>query len=158
MKEQPKILVYDLYMAGKSVSEISKQIKKSKSTVYRYIQEIYDAFRYPEMREEIKKVLLCGNFPKYVNELSWRDVCLITRKFHLYGFSREERTNSILKYFSSYSLLGVYPENLNRAIVKRAYKKTSFKTHPDMNKNLNKAGIEFIAVQNAYNYIMAQVA
>ncbi|KKN22607.1 hypothetical protein LCGC14_0913410 [marine sediment metagenome] len=153
-----KEYLYECYMSGDSVKEISKVIGKSTSTVYRYIKEIHDKTRYPEMRIEIREVLLSGDFPKYVNDLSWRDMCLLTRKFHLFGYSREERTNSILKYFQSYSLLGVYPENINRAIVKRAYKKAAFKTHPDMNKNLNKAGIEFIAVQNAYNYIMGQVA
>ncbi len=152
-----KEYLYECYMSGDSVKEISKVINKSTSTVYRYIQTIHDKIRYPQMRSEIREVLLCEDFPKYVNDLSWRDMCLLTRKFGLFGYTREERTNSILKYFKSYSILGVFPENLNRSIVKMAFKKKAKETHPDLNKQYHKSGKEFIEVQNAYNYIMTQV-
>ncbi|KKL66082.1 hypothetical protein LCGC14_2148560 [marine sediment metagenome] len=157
-KKTFKEYLYDCYKSGDSVKEIAKVINKSTSTVYRYIQEIHDKIRYPEMRNEIKVVLISKDFLKYVNELSFRDICLLCRNFGLFGYTRKERTNSILKYFFSYSILGVFPEHLSRAIVKRAYKKKAKETHPDLNKQYNKTGTEFIAVKNAYNYIMEQVA
>lgn len=63
----------------------------------------------------------------------------------------------ILKYFKSYSILGVYPEHISRAIVKKAYKKKAKEIHPDLNKQYHKKGTEFIAVQQAYNYVMEMI-
>lgn len=152
-----KEYLYECYMSKDSVKEIAKVINKSTSTVYKYIQTIHDKIRYPIMKKEIRDVLICGNFPKYINELSFRDISLLTRKFGLFGYTRIEKTNSILKYFKSYSILGVFPEHLSRAIVKSAYKKKAKETHPDINKQYHKSGKEFIEVQNAYNYLMAEV-
>ncbi|MFW9971903.1 MAG: DnaJ domain-containing protein [Candidatus Odinarchaeota archaeon] len=152
-----KEYLYDCYMLGDSVKEIAKIINRSTSTVYRYINEMHEKIRYPQMKNEIRSILLCGNFTKYVNELSYRDVCLLARRFQLYGTTRKDKINSILKYFKSYSILGIFPENLSKAIVKKAYKKRARETHPDLNKNFDKAGKEFIEVQRAYNQIIAEV-
>ncbi len=149
-----KEYLYECYMSGDSVKEIAKVIKKSTSTVYKYIQEEYDLYRYPEIRAEIKKVLLQGDFETYIRNLSFKDISLIRRKFSLWGTTKQEKIHAILKYFKSYSILGVHPEHLSRAIVKSAFRKKAKETHPDLNKHLDKAGKEFQEVYQSYQYLM----
>ncbi len=153
-KEAAKQMAYEMFQRGYKTTDIAKAIKKSKSTVYKYIQEEYDLHRYPEIRAEIKNVLLQGDFEKYIRNLSFKDISLIRRRFSLWGTSKKEKIHAILEYFKSYSILGVYPEHLSRAIVKSAFRKKAKETHPDLNKHLDKSGKEFQEVYQSYQYLL----
>lgn len=118
-----------MFQRGYKTSDIAKAISKSKSTVYKYIQEEYDLHRYPEIRTEIKVVLFQGDFEKYILNLSFRDISLIRRKLSLGGTSKQEKIHAILKYFKSNSILGVYPEYLSKAIIKSANRRKAEETH-----------------------------
>ena len=150
-----KYQIYEMYQKGISVSELAERIGKSKPTVYRYINEIRDEFRYPEIRDEIKRNLYYGDFERYIRSLNYSDISLIRRKFNLFGYDKESKINSILKYFKSYSILGVYPENISRDIVKKAYFKKAKQTHPDRTKNTDST--QFKEVHIAYENLMKQV-
>ncbi len=154
-KELSKKMAYEMFQRGYKTSEIAKAISKSKSTVYKYIQEEYDLHRYPEIRTEIKMVLFQGDFEKYIRNLSFRDISLIRRKFSLWGTTKQEKIHAILKYFKSYSILGVYPEHLSRAIIKSAFRKKAKETHPDLNKRLDKSGKEFQEVHQSYENLLS---
>jgi len=147
--------IYEMYQKGMSVSDLSDNIGKSKSTIYRYINEAQDKIRYPQLRKEIRDVLLTGDFEEYIRNLEYSDVCILRRKFNLYGYDKKSKINSILKYFKSYSILGIYPENINRDIVKKAYFKMAKRTHPDSTKN--KDSTQFKEVNVAYQNLMKQV-
>ena len=153
-KEVAKKMAYEMFQRGYRASDIAMAISKSKSTVYKYIQEEYDLYRYPEIRAEIKTVLLQGDFETYIRNLSFRDISLIRRKFSLWGTSKQEKVYAILEYFKSYSILGVYPEHLSRAIVKTAFRKKAKATHPDLNKHLDKSGNKFQEVYQSYQYLL----
>jgi len=148
-----KEITYQLYQKGIKVLEIAQKIRRSKSTTYRYIQEEYDFRRYPDLKAEIKQILLQGDFKQFIQNLSYKDLSLLRRKFGLWGTSRQDKIHSIQEYFKSYSLLGVYPENLSRAIVKSAFKKKAKETHPDLNEHLDKSGEEFQEVYSAYTQL-----
>ena len=153
-KKEAKQKALNLYHQGYTVYYVAKAVEKSKSTVYRYLQEEYDEKRYPEIKAEIKQVLLCGVFKTFINNLSYKDISLIRRKFSLWGTTKQEKVHAILKYFKSYSILGVYPEHLSRAIIKSAFRKKAKETHPDLNKHLDKSGKEFQEVYNAYSVLV----
>lgn len=146
---------YRLYKMGKSVKYIASFFNKGVSTIYAYIQKEYDNEKYPVIRAEIKRELICGNFKYYIESLNYRDLCVIRRKFCLYGSDKKSIINSILKYFKSYSILGLYPENLSRAIVKQAYYRKAKELHPDANKS--KDGSEFKEMHQIYESIMREV-
>lgn len=148
-----KEITYQMYQKGVKVLEITQKINKSKSTVYKYIQEEYDSRRYPILKTEIKQILLQGDFKQFIQNLSYKDLSLLRRKFGLWGTTKQEKLRSIQEYFRSYSLLGVYPENLSKAIVKSAFKKKAKETHPDLNKHLDKSGKEFQEVYSAYTQL-----
>ena len=149
-----KEITYLMYQKGIKVSFIAQRINKSKSTVYKYIQGEYDSKRYPIIKAEIKKILLQGDFKQFIQNLSYKDLSLLRRKFGLWGTSKQEKLHSIQEYFKSYSILGVYPENLSKAIVKSAFKKKAKETHPDLNKHLDKSGKEFQEVYSAYTQLV----
>ena len=158
-KEKPYIkylkeLTYQMYQNGYNTSIIAQVINRSKSTVYKYIQEEYDSERYPILKAEIKQILLQGDFKQFIQNLSYKDVSLLRRKFRLWGTTKQEKIHAIQEYFKSYSLLGVYPENLSKVIVKSAFKKKAKETHPDLNKHLDKAGKEFQEVYSAYTQLV----
>ena len=149
-----KEITYQMYQKGIKVSFIAQRINKSKSTVYRYIQEEYDFKRYPIIKAEIKKILLQGDFKNFIQNLSYKDLSLLRRKFGLWGTTKQEKIHAIQEYFKSYSILGVYPEKLSKAIVKSAFKKKAKETHPDLNKHLDKSGKEFQEVYSAYTQLV----
>lgn len=149
-----KEITYLMYRKEHKVAFIAQQIKKSKSTVYKYIQEEYDSKRYPIIKVEIKQVLLEGDFKQFIQNLSYKDLSLLRRKFGLWGTSKQEKLRSIQEYFKSYSILGVYPENLSKAIVKHAFRIKAKETHPDLNKHLDKSGKEFQEVYSAYTQLV----
>lgn len=149
-----KELTYLMYQNGFKVSDIAKRIGKSKSTIYKYIQEEYDSKRYPIIKTEIKQTLLQGDFKRFVQNLSYKDLSLLRRKFGLWGTTKQEKLRSIQEYFKSYSILGVYPEKLSKAIVKRAFRIKAKETHPDLNKHLDKSGKEFQEVYSAYTQLV----
>lgn len=106
--------VYEMYQKGISVSKLAEQINMSKSTVYRYINEVKEQIRYPQLKRELKEVLLCKDLRAYLEELSYSDICLLRRKFNITGTTKQEKIDSIYEYLKDYNLLGVYTENLSK--------------------------------------------
>jgi hypothetical protein len=149
--------LYYMYQKGISVKELAKQISKSTSSVYKYISEVYTELRFPILKQEIKNALFYKDFPKFLEGLSYKDICLICRKFNLYKpNTKKGKLKSIERYFHSYSILGLYPENLSKEIVKKAYFKRSKELHPDMNKSTDTTK-EFIILNQIYQKIMNEV-
>lgn len=149
-----KEYLFECYQNGDSVKEIAKVINKSKTTVYRYIQVFQDKIRYPVLKAEIKIALFYGDFKSFVENLSYKDICLIRRKFGLYGSNKEAKIKAILEYFKVFSVLGLYPENLTKHEIKIAFRNKAKQTHPDLNKNSDKFGKEFQAVHQAYSTLV----
>lgn len=108
-----KRVALERYAEGWKVEVIAKTISRSKSTVYRYIQEQHDKIRFPIIKDLIKRNLLCGDFNKFVKSLTYKDICLLRRKFKLYGHDKKSKIKAIIDYFKDYSLLGLYPQNIN---------------------------------------------
>lgn len=154
-KMTKKALAVDYRNNGDSVKEISKKLSLSTSTIYRYLSEHYDETRFPDLKREIKQELLGGDFRKYIHELSYKDICLIRRKITFGGWDRETKIKAILDHFKHYSILGLYPENINKNDIKRAFYKKAKKVHPDVNKDLDKSGTEFIEVYESYSYLLS---
>ena len=153
-KKEAKQMALELYHEGFTVYYVAEAIGKSKSTVYRYLQEEYDETRYPILRKEIKEVLLSEDFNTFVKALSYRDISLIRRKFRLYGYDKESKIKAILEYFKDFSVLGLYPEELTKHKIKLAFRKRAKETHPDLNKSMDKYGKEFQEVYNAYSVLV----
>jgi len=149
-----KEYIFECYENGDSVKEIAKIINKSKTTVYGYIQVIQDKIRYPILKAEIKIALNYGDFKSFVENLVYKDICIIRRKFRLYGVDKKSKIQAILDFFKDFSILGLFPEELTKLKIKLAYRKMSMKTHPDLNKNLDKSGREFQAVYHAYSTLV----
>jgi len=139
---------------GFSVKVIAKKIGVSKVTIYRYFQEEYDKKRYPELKDQIKKVLIQDDLGAFLETLSYKDICLLRRRFDLYGYDRDSKIRAITKYFKHFSILGVYPENLTRSGVKKAFYKKVKKVHPDINKKLSRDGREFQEVYQSYTHLL----
>jgi hypothetical protein len=156
-KSERKDKTLQLKRQGYSIRIISKKVGVSQTTIYNYLQEEYDKNRYPILREDIKRVLLQGDLESYLMDLSYRDISVLRRKFKVYGYSKDSKIKALLKYFEHYSILGLYPENLTRSEIKKAFYKKVKKVHPDMNKSLDRSGKEFQEVYNSYTYLLARV-
>ncbi len=153
-----KKCAWDMYSKyGRSISYIAVFLNKAKSTIYGYIRDMRDEVRFPVLKAEIKEQLLCGKLEAYLNELSYQDVCCLIRKLNLWlgSFDRKSKINNILRYFKDYSILGLYPENLTRDEIKKAYFRIAKQTHPDMNKNEDRNGTRFKEVHSVYTKLMA---
>ena len=153
-KTQAKKMVLNLSSEGYTIYYIADAIGKSKTTVYRYLQENYDENRYPILKAEIKTVLIQGDFKSFIQNLSYKDICLIRRKFILSGYDKESKIKAILKYFKDFSILGLYPEELTKLKIKLAYRKKAKQTHPDLNKSADRYGKEFQEVHRVYSYLV----
>ncbi|KKL89288.1 hypothetical protein LCGC14_1916190 [marine sediment metagenome] len=95
-----------------------------------------------------------NTFEAYVNNLSYKDISLIRRKFRLYGSDKASKIKTIIEYFKDFSILGLYPENLTKDQIKRAFRKKAKETHPDLNKTLDKSGKEFQEVYQSYSLLV----
>ena len=155
-KKEAKNKALNLYHQGYTVYYVANAVGKSNTTIYRYLQEEYDEIRYPVLKNQIKEALLQGDFQIFVESLSYKDICLLRRKFRLYGYDKNSKTKAIIKYFKDYSILGLYPENVNRDSIKKAFFKKVKQVHPDLNKELDKSGKEFQEVYQSYNHLMAR--
>ncbi len=153
-KKQAKKKTLEFRNEGFSVSYIAEAVGKSERTVYLYLAEDYNEKRFPELEKEIKHVLLCGNFKSFVNNLSYKDLTLINKKFELYGYNKETKIRNILNYFKHFSILGLYPEKLTRLDIKKAFRQKAKSTHPDLNPHYAKIGKEFQEVYQSYEYLM----
>lgn len=149
-----KEYLFEYYLNGDSVKEIAKVVNKSVSTVYRYIQVFQDKIRYPILKSEIKIALHYGDFKSFVENLSYKDISLIRRRFGLYGSNKESKVKAILEHFKIFSVLGLYPENLTKHDIKIAFRNKAKQTHPDLNKNSDKFGKEFQAIHQAYSTLV----
>lgn len=153
--EYLKERVYCEYSNGVKVSTLIKIVNKSKSTIYRYIQEIRDIIMYPKIVSEIKIAMYDNSLEDYFMHLNYSDLCLIARKIGVWGNTRKDRINRLNEYFRLYSILNIFPENtLTKDDIKRAYKRMAKRTHPDLNKNLSKMGKEFQEVHFAYTRLI----
>ena len=79
---------------------------------------------------------------------------MIRRKFSLYGYDKESKIKAILEYFKNFSVLGLYPKDLTKHKIKLAFRERAKKTHPDLNKRMDKYGKEFQEVYNAYSVLV----
>jgi len=149
-----KEYIYECYEFGDSVKEISEVIGKSKSTVYRYLQEVMEKVRFPVLKEQIKTALKTEYFEFFIRNLSYSDICLIRRKFRLFGYNKESKIVNILNYFKDFSILGLYPEDLTKLKIKLAFRKRAKETHPDLNKKADKFGKEFQEVYRVYSELV----
>ena len=149
-----KQYLYECYQSGDSVKEIAEVIGKAKSTVYKYIQDMHDKIRFPILKAEIRIALSQGKFESFIENLSYKDICLIRRKIVFSGYDKESKIKAILEYFKNFSVLGLYPEELTKLKVKLAFRKRAKETHPDLNKNVDKYGKEFQEVYNAYTVLV----
>ena len=149
-----KEYLFECYQNGDSVKEIAKVINKSINTVYRYIQVFQDKIRYPILKAEMRIALNYSDFESFVENLSYKDICLIRRKFKLYGSDKKSKIKAIINFFKDFSVLGLYPENLTKQKIKVAFRKRAKETHPDLNKNVDKYGKEFQAVHCAYSTLV----
>jgi len=153
-KKTFKEYLFECYQNGDSVKEIAKIINKSETTVYRYIQVFQDKIRYPILKAEIKIALHYGDFKSFIENLSYKDVCLIRRKFKLSGFDKASKIKAIIEFFKDFSVLGIFPEELSKHKIKIAFRNKAKQTHPDLNKNFDKFGKEFQAVHYAYRILV----
>lgn len=148
-----KKICIDMYLEGWKVEVIARTIQRSKSTVYRYIQEEYDEVRFPILKDLIKHNLICGDFKRFIESLEYKDISLLRRKYHLYGYDKKSKIKAILDYFKHYSILGIYPDEATRETIKKAFFRRAKQTHPDLNKNLDKSGKEFQEIYNSYTVL-----
>ena len=148
-------MVLEMYSQGCKVSFIATSINRTKSTVYRYLEQDFDEIRYPILESEIKEVLFQGDLKRYISNLTYRDICVIRRKFNLYGYNKKSKVKAILEYFKHYSILGLYPDRITRDDIKKAFYRKAREVHPDTNKSLDKSGKEFQEVYQSYNYLLA---
>lgn len=154
-KAQAKKIAIEMKNKGFKVPDICDAIGKSVSTVYLYLREDYHEKRLPALKQEIKHALLCGDFREYIKSLPYKDLCLIRNEFTHAGYNKLSTIMGIWDYFKDYSLLGLYPENISREEIKRAFKRQAKKVHPDLNPQLSKSGTEFIKLQKSYHHLMA---
>ncbi len=153
-KQSAKKISLEMYSNGWKVSVISKVVQKAESTIYSYLQEEYDNIRFPVLKQEIKKALLQEDFRAFVMNLPYKDICLIRRNYHLYGWDKDSKIEAILGYFKHYSVLGLYPDNLNQETIKKAFFRKAKKVHPDLNKEMHKSGKAFQEVHQSYEYLL----
>ena len=73
-KIEAKKMTLNLHSEGYTVYYITEAVGKSKTTIYRYLQEDYEENRFPELEKQIKNVLLCGVFKAFVENLSYKDI------------------------------------------------------------------------------------
>jgi len=149
-----KNIALEMYNEGWKVEIIATTISRSKSTVYRYIQEQQDEIRFPILKDLIKKNLLCGDFKGFIESLSYNDICFLRRKYKLYGYDKKSKIKAILDYFKHFSILGIYPDERTKEMIKKAFFRRAKETHPDKNKNVDKSGKEFQEVYQSYTYLM----
>ncbi len=149
-KQSAKKISLEMYSNGWKVSVISKVVQKSESTIYNYLQEEYDTIRFPVL----KQALLQEDFQAFVMNLSYKDICLIRRKYYLYGWDKNSKIKAILEYFKHYSILGLFPDNLNQETIKKAFFRKAKKVHPDLNKEMHKSGEAFQEVHQAYTQLL----
>jgi len=148
--------IYYEYENGNNVKILSKYYGKSISTIYKYISQIREIIEYPIIKQEIKKELIAGDINLYIHNLNYSKLCLLSKKLGCYGNTKKERIKRITSHLKNYSILGLYPEHLNKEIIKKAYKQQAKRVHPDLNKQLDKSGMEFIDLFKAYEIVLNQ--
>ena len=154
-KKEAKKRTLELKEEGYSVYYIAEAIGKCERTIYLYLAEDYAENRYPVLKAEIKHVLLCGDFQSFVDKLSYKDLTLINKELGLYGYNKQTKIERTLNYFKHFSILGLYPENLSRTDIKKAFRQKAKTTHPDLNPQYAKIGKEFQAVYESYEYLLS---
>ena len=80
---------------------------------------------------------------------------LINKELGLYGYNKQTKIERTLNYFKHFSILGLYPENLSRTDIKKAFRQKAKTTHPDLNPQYAKIGKEFQAVYESYEYLLS---
>lgn len=157
-KEYLRERLYQEYSNKTSVQKLMKITGLSKSTIYNHIQTIRDKIMYPILKTNLELCLKLGDYKEYLRNLPYQDICLLGRKFRTYGYNKKDRISRLEIYLYDFSLLGLYPDNtLDKDAVKKAYKRKAKETHPDLNKNLSKNGLEFQEVHKAYTEILNKV-
>lgn len=117
-----------------SVKEISHILNISQSYVYKLQTIIYDDLVKDDLRNDFKNAISNNELVSFLESLSFKKLCCLSRMYYTYGKSRIEKINHCLERFSMWNKLGLYPENISKDAIKRAYFKSSKKTHPDLTK------------------------
>ncbi|KKM85093.1 hypothetical protein LCGC14_1292500 [marine sediment metagenome] len=149
-----KKIILEMYGEGWKVSIIAKTVSKGQSTIYKILQEDYDKNRFPILKDLITKALLQEDFTQFIRSLTYRDICLLRRTYKLSGFDKETKIKAILAYFKHFSILGIYPDDLTRDSIKKAFFRKAKEVHPDLNKRETKRGEKFQEVYQSYNYLL----
>ncbi len=157
-KKQAKKKALELRNEGFTVYYIAEAVGKCERTIYLYLAEDYAETRWPTLEKEIKNILLCGDFKTFVESLNYKDLTLINKKIELYGYDKKTKIERILNYFKHFSVLGLYPSNLSRLDIKKAFRQKAKETHPDLNPQYAKIGQEFQKVYQSYEYLMTVYA
>ena len=146
-----------LLARGISVKRIASMLKLGLSTVYTYKNEIENETIYQELESLLREAINEGlDIEKTIRDMDYNQICILARNVKTFGYDKESRIEYLVKYFSIYAKLGLYPStNYTKDDIKRAFKRMAKKTHPDLNKKLSKCGKEFKEVKNAYDYIMS---
>lgn len=109
--------VFRLLSHGLSVKTIATRVERSLSTVYKYRREYMKIHVLPQLKREIKNVLLCGDMNVYLKNLSWSKLSLLKCEFNLDGHTRKEKERALYAYFSKNNLLGLYQSRLEVATI-----------------------------------------
>lgn len=154
-KEQAKKLTIKLRNEGFSIYYICKETGKSQASIYRYLQEDYDEKYFPILKDSLKDAISKNNLQEFLDSLSYRELCCLSRNYHQWGQDKRSRKVALLRYFKHFNNLGLYPDGpFTKDDIKRAFRKRAKQVHPDLNKSLNKNGAEFQEVYNSYTYLL----
>jgi len=155
MEKQEKIKnVIRLESIGYGVKEITQFLKISKTTYYRYKQEIkiqYIDTIINKVRSEFKK-----HFDVFeaISCLNYSELSAIRSKYVLFGNSKKEKFESVRKFLEPYLYFEFTPkELLSKEQVKKQYFKMSKNYHPDSNKNVNSS--VFVNFHRNYEYLQS---
>ena len=137
---------------GYSVKEIARNLSLSTSTIYIYLGENYDDNNF----ERIMNILFNRGI-SYLDCLSYKELCCLSRKIKVYGFNKQAKINHLKDALRECVILHLYPQRYySKEDIKHAYKIRAKETHPDLNKNESKEGVLFQSVYNSYTYLMSR--
>lgn len=141
---------------GYKIKDIAKILKVSESTIYRDYQE-YRTNSDSVISDILYKIDKI-NIQKSLNDLSYSDVCVLSKRFNCGDWIRkkEKKIEKLLPFISMFLYFDLNPTNYSRDDIKRAYFKKAKQTHPDITKlDTNK---EFNDMNVIYNTLLKTIA
>ena len=141
---------------GYKIKDIAKILKVSESTIYRDYQE-YRTNSDSVISDILYKIDKI-NIQKSLNDLSYSDVCILSKKLKCGDWIRkkEKKIEKLTPFISMFFYFDLNPTNYNKNDIKRAYFKKAKQIHPDITKiNTNK---EFSDMNVIYNTLLKTIA